>query len=314
MNMSNFRTLLLTAIGGLAGLGLGCVINVGPLDCTECGNTGCDSQLVNGECVCDPGHEWVNPNDAEDFECDRIPPKPGDASCGGIAGNPIHSEGDVCVCDAGFNWCSEDPADLSCCPDDEQAQETGDPTTGVDTDPQATGTTTTGADDTVDDTGNPVVCMDFDPPDNGVVPDPADCDAKSEGFVFCSNTEAEGPAGSRYWECTGGMWMEFPNVGDKNCVADGLDFAYGCVDNGVVEFICGAGPGTSCSGPECDGCGDDGDQILFCLDGRLGSDSCNTICTVDGDGKVTFDYGECVINEGAAECFCCDEGEEGCPV
>ncbi len=317
MIMNKFRALLLTAVGGLTGMGLGCIISVGPLDCSECGNTGCDSQLSNGQCVCDPGHEWANPDDDADFECDRIPPKPGDETCGGIEDNPVHSEGDVCVCDSGFNWCTDDPADLSCCPDNDQAPETGNPDpTG--TDPgTGTGTDTTeGADETVDDTGQPMMCMEVDAEWNGVEPDAADCDEAGEGFVFCSNNEAEGPAGSRYWECTGGAWMEFPSAGDENCALDGLDFAYGCVDNGnEVEFVCGSGPGTGCSGPECDGCGDDGDQILFCVDGKLGADSCNEICTVDGDDQgVTYDFGECVIDGDVAQCACCDSGDEGCPV
>ncbi|MEM7159341.1 MAG: hypothetical protein AAF799_41265 [Myxococcota bacterium] len=313
------RTLLLTAtFGGLGGLGLGCVISVGPLDCSECGNTGCDSQLVGGECVCDAGHEWVNPNDANDFECDEIPGRGGDASCGGDENNPVHLEGEVCVCDDGFNWCNpSDLSDLSCCEDPNQAPgETDAPlTTG---DPMTSGTADT-ADD-VDDTGAdetaepPGECTMEEAEWNGVEPNDADC--TDDTFIFCSNVESEGPAGSRYWECMGGTWVEnsgFPTVW---CESEGRDFAYGCIDDGSgVAFVCGDGPGTPCSGPDCDACGDDGDQILFCQDNRLGGDSCLRICTEEGDADgITYDFGECVTtDEGATECACCDAGEEGCP-
>lgn len=318
MKMSDsLRTLLLTAsIGGLGGLGLGCVISVGPLDCSECGNTGCHSQLVGGECFCDSGYEWANPSDDADYECDRIPGKGGDPSCGGDPDNPVSLVGDVCVCDPGYNWCNpDDLADLSCCEDPNQITATG----GVDTDPMTTTATDTGdtdsADTTADDTGNPLECMETETPWNGVEPNDADC--TEDGLVFCSNNDVEGPAGSRYWECVGGAWVENTTAGDESCQFDEYDFSYGCVDDGnSVTFVCGDGPGTDCSGPECDGCGGDGDQILFCADGKLGGDSCLRICMEDGDSKgITYDYGECVVAEdGVAECACCDSGDEGCPV
>lgn len=310
-----FPKLLWTlALGGLAGIGLGCVINVGPLDCSECGNTGCHSQVVNGECKCDLGYQFAN-DDPNDFECDRIPGKGGDASCGGE--DNIHLEGDVCVCDAGYNWCvPDDLDDLSCCIDDNQAPGTDtddDPTTTVGTD---TGSDTTdSADTTVDDTGDPPgMCEEVEAPWNGVEPDPGDC--TEDGLVFCSNNDTEGPAGSRYWECMGGEWVESPSVGDESCQFDNFDFAYGCVDDGEsVTFVCGDGPGTPCNGPACNGCGDDGDQIEFCEDGKLGADSCLRICTEDGDDQgVTYDHGYCTTDGGTAECACCDAGTEGCPV
>lgn len=315
---NSLSTLLLTAsFGILAGLSSGCLITVGSQDCSECGNTGCNSQQVGGECFCDQGYEWASPNDANDFECDRIPPKGGDANCGGIDDNPVHLEGDVCVCDAGYNWCSDDPNDLSCCIDDDQAPGTG----GVATDgPETTTgddeTDTDVADETADETTDgPNSCEMTEAEWNGVAPDDAEC--TEDGLVFCSNLEAEGPAGSRYWECVGGAWVESTTAGDDSCEFDGFSFAYGCIDDGSgVTFICGDGPGTPCSGPECDGCGAEGDQILFCSDGRLGGDSCNRICTEDGDSKgITYDFGSCVMTEdGGSECACCDSGDEGCPV
>jgi hypothetical protein len=309
MSMSNpFPKLLwAVALGGLAGLGLGCVISVGQLDCSECGNTGCNSQVVNDECVCDPGYQFADPDDPNDFDCDRIPGKAGDSSCGG--NDHIHVEGQVCVCDNGYNWCNPDDLnDLTCCEDDDQAPGG---TQGHTSDDPTDGDETEGA--TVDDTGEPPgMCEETETPWNGVEPEPADC--TEDGLVFCSNNDQEGPAGSRYWECTGGAWVESTTAGDESCQFDNFDFSYGCVDDGAsVTFVCGVGPGTPCSGSECNGCGSDGDTIEFCEDGSLGADSCLRVCTEDGDAQgVTYDFGSCVLSNGVAECACCDEGDEGC--
>ncbi|MCX4243785.1 hypothetical protein [Paraliomyxa miuraensis] len=303
------------ALGGLAGIGLGCVISVQPLDCSECGNTGCNSQVVNGECRCDLGYEFAN-DDPNDYECDRIPGKGGDASCGGE--DHVHLEGQVCVCDPGYNWCvPDDLNDLSCCIDDNQVPgtDTDGPTTSGATETAGTADATETADTTVDETGEPPgMCEQTDAPWNGIEPDAADC--TEDGLVFCSNNDVEGPAGSRYWECVGGEWVEGVTVGDESCQFDGFDFAYGCVDDGSsVTFVCGVGPGTPCSGPACNGCGGDGDQIEFCDDGKLGGDSCFRICSEDGDAEgITYDFGYCTTDGGVAECVCCDEGTEGCPV
>ncbi len=298
------------AVGGLAGLGLGCVIAVGQQDCSECGNTGCNSQVVNDECVCDPGYEFADPDDPNDFDCDRIPGKAGDASCGGNAN--IHLEGEVCVCDNGYNWCNpSDLDDLTCCEDDDQAP--GDGTDGVTTEDPTVGTDDTADGGTLDETGDPPgTCEETETPWNNVEPDDADC--TEDGLVFCSNNAEEGPAGSRYWECVGGSWVESTTAGNESCQFDNFDFSYGCVDDGAsVTFVCGVGPGTPCSGAECNGCGTDGDEIQFCEDGRLGADSCLRICTEDGDEQgVTYDFGSCVLVDGGAECACCDEGDEGC--
>lgn len=322
MTMKNpLRTLLLTAsFGGFAllGGGLSCVITLGPLDCSECGNTGCHSQLVGSECFCDSSFEWASPNDPEDFECDRIPGKGGDASCGGDPNNPVHVEGQLCVCDSGFNWCNPDDLnDLSCCEDENQVPATSSDTDTPMTDDSGTGDTAGTADETADTTGDPPgMCTETETPWNGVEPDAADCNKEGLGLVYCSNNDAEGPEGSRYWECDGTDWVESTTVGDESCQFDGRDFSAGCIDDGEsVLFVCGDGPGTPCSGPECDGCGDDGDQILFCEHERLHGDSCNEICTVEGDAEgITYDFGECsMLEDGSAECLCCDEGDEGCP-
>lgn len=304
---SPFKKLLWTAtLGGLASLslGLGCVITVGPLDCSECGNTGCNSQQIGNECFCDPGHEFAN-SDPENFECDRIQGKGGDANCNGEPNTYV--VGDNCFCEDGYNWCSSDVNDLSCCEDDMQAPGTG----GSGPDDPTEGTTGDTADETADETGEPDTCMEVEAPGNGVEPNPADC--TETGLVFCSNNDQEGPAGSRFWECVDGAWVENPDFLLQDCQASNFDFAYGCVDNGVeVEPVCGLGPGTPCSGPECDTCVDD-DQIEFCADGKLGADSCSRICNEDGVDGITFDTGICMSGDGTTDCFCCDAGDEGCP-
>jgi hypothetical protein len=311
MSISNpFHKLLwATVLGGLAGIGIGCVISVGPQDCSECGNTGCNSQVVNDVCVCDPGYEFAS-EDENDFDCDRIPGKAGDESCGG--NDNIHLEGEVCVCDNGYTWCNADDLnDLTCCEDPEQAP--GDGTDGMTSSDDATASGDTAVDGTVDETGEPPgMCEQTEPPGNGVEPDPAEC--TEDGLVFCSNNAEEGPAGSHYWECAGGAWVESTTAGDESCQFDNFDFAYGCIDDGAsVTFVCGVGPGTPCSGPECNGCAEDGDTIQFCEDGKLGADSCLRICTEEGDEQgVTYDFGSCVVTDSTSECACCDEGDEGC--
>lgn len=155
-------------------------------------------------------------------------------------------------------------------------------------------------------------CEEVETPWNGVEPDDADC--TEDGLVFCSNVEAEGPAGSRFWECLGGAWVESVTAGEDSCQFDGFDFAYGCVDNGIsVSFVCGVGPGTPCAGPECDACGGDGDAIEYCQDGKLSIDSCLRICTEVGDEQgITYDFGSCVLDGDSPMCVCCDVGDPGC--
>jgi hypothetical protein len=81
-----------------------------------------------------------------------------------------------------------------------------------------------------------------------------------------------------------------------------------------VTSVCGDGPGTLCNGPGCDACGEDGDVIEYCQDGKLAADSCLRICTEDGIDGITFEHGLCQADGGVVDCFCCDSGEEGCPI
>jgi len=305
--------LLSTAVAALTGLGLGCVITTGGAGCDECGGIACHSQGTNESCTCDPGYEWEDPDDNNNFECNRIPPKAGDCT----EDNSFVS-GDECFCEDGFNWCSDDPNDLTCCVDDQQGSNVG---TGPGPDDgDDDGASSGGSDDNADtdpdggssDDGG-AVCEETPAVGNGLVPDDADC--TEDGLVFCSNTDAEGPEGSTFWECAGGVWTENAAVMDENCVFDGFDFAYGCVDDGRgVAFDCGVGPGTDCSGAECNGCLDN-DVIQYCDSSKLGADSCFRICTEDGDSEgITFDSGSCIDGKNGPECACCDEGEKGCEV
>ena len=165
----------------------------------------------------------------------------------------------------------------------------------------------------MDDTGTGAVCEATPAPSNGV--EPLDEDCTEDGLAFCSNTEAEGPAGSRYWICTGGAWVEESAAGDEICVFDGFDFAYGCIDDGTdIFFECGTGSGADCSGPECNECLDS-DVRQLCSDGKASTASCFELCTVLGDDKgVTYDFGECIDGEAGPDCACCDDGDKGCVI
>lgn len=62
----HFRTSLL--LGSVLGLGYGCFIEVGP-PAEPCA-TGENNQLDDdGECICDIGHDWCDPNDNSNLNC-----------------------------------------------------------------------------------------------------------------------------------------------------------------------------------------------------------------------------------------------------
>jgi hypothetical protein len=282
------RLALGLVLGGAA-LGPGCIIAAGGGDSNACGSLLSFSHVGAGDiCYCDEGYTWENPEDEEDFDCERIPGKGGGE---GACTEPYsyHAAG-ICYCEGGYKWCEpDDEADYTCCMDDAQDEASG--TDALDT----------GSEGTSDESGG-----------GGAMPDPADCTAENEGVSFCSNTEADGPEASVYWLCMAGAWVEMPEAGNESCVYDGYDFSYGCVDTGTaVEFLCGTGAGSACE-RDFSNCAD-GDNIDYCQYGKLTRDSCFRICTEDGDAMdVTYDHGFCDVE--AADCFCCDMGTEGCPV
>lgn len=295
------RRVLLPALGGVAGLAVGCVITTGSKDCTACGNTFCNSVQVGSECFCDSGYQFKEPNNPNDFECVRIPGK-GGSSCPDP--NSFLSAGE-CFCDPGYNWCNPNAAnDLTCCLDDDQVLDG----TGGHTSHGTGGETDTGHDVDTGDTDGPTCNFDgADPcPAPEFEPDPADC--TEDGLVACSNTVEMGPECSVHWTCMAGEWVDTTNTLDEACIFSGADFAFGCEDDGTsVAEVCGFGPGTPCEG-ECSECVDS-EIIQFCALGKVNQDNCFVLCTEFGDADgVTYDHGECI--EG--ECACCDIGEEGC--
>lgn len=171
-----------------------------------------------------------------------------------------------------------------------------------DTDETGTSESDSGTDSTGDGDGDPT-----NPP-------PETCSEAEEGFFWCTHDEATGPEGSMLYLCMAGSWVESNPVMDESCVADGYDFAYGCVDNGTeVIFECGAGSGDPCTEASPVFCVDD-DVIAYCQSGKETWDSCLSFCQEVGVEGVTYEYGECDDSVPEVACFCCDSGDPGCPI
>lgn len=299
----------------LAGLTVGCVIDLNGSNNDECGSTLSHSHLgndANGDgvvdagteqtCFCDEGYQWQNPSAANDFDCVSMDPK-GNGTC---PGNNIHVSGNQCFCDVGYTWCSDDPADLSCCAEDPKTSAGTDGATGnADTGNDSTSAGTGGTADTgaVDSTGGGTGGI-------GPDPDPATCTTDAEGTQYCNNTSEDSVGDSTLWVCTGGQWVEMPDALTQSCTADGYDFAYGCVSNesgDSVDILCGSGPGTDCNG-DATSCVD-ADVINYCQYGKLTADSCTRICQEDGDAMgITYENGTCSSADGT--CCCYDSGNE----
>ncbi|MFV8750015.1 hypothetical protein ACNOYE_05665 [Nannocystaceae bacterium ST9] len=269
--MSLFQTLHLRTsllLGSLLGLSYGCLISVGPP--AEPCDSGVHNQLDDqGECICDIGYDWCNPNDPNDLDC--CDNNVGEDEVGTSNGNTTNTSNDTS--------------------NDTTATDTGD------------GDGDTTATDTGDGDG-----------DTGTFP-PDTCLPEEEGFYWCTHSEAMGPEGSQLFVCTGGAWVENAGVMDESCGFDGYDFAYGCVDNGTeVIFECGVGSGDACDETSPAFCVDD-DQIGYCYQGKETWDSCMTFCQEVGIDGVTYEYGECddSVPDDVA-CFCCDSGDQGCPI
>lgn len=319
MTSPGYRTTLLkTALGGLIGLGFGCVITNGGAGTDECDCIACDSHMEttdeNGDgvlnCVCDEGYQWEDPGDPNNFDCEKAPPKPGSPS---DCVESYHVQvGDQCYCVSGFEWCNpSDNDDLSCC---ESSGGSGGPGSGGPGDDDGGSGT---ADPTAaDETGGGGECSEDPPEFVGFEPLPEECTTETEGQYFCSNTEEQGPAGSRVWTCMGGSWVETPELLEDECEFQGADFVHGCVfseADGVVT-LCGNGPGTFCDGEGCNSCADD-DTLNTCAYGnKVEATSCSTFCQEEGIDGVTFETGFCDTDEQGPFCSCCDSGEEGCPI
>ena len=287
-------------LGFFSAFALGCVINVGGGGDTA-GSYDCGDLLAHNDdnCQCDAGYERCNPN-SDDTDCCKKIGKGDDENCPDP--NSAYDNGQ-CYCNIGYGWCNpNDTNDLSCCVDPGQTS------AGTGTDGQTNGT----GDDTEDlpttsGTTGPAVC------DEAVDP-PGSCDPNTENF-FCSHPDTCSPEGSKFYTCEGGVWVETPGGPDENCKFDGFDFGYGCVDAGdKVDFVCGYGPGEDCTNGTPNSCVED-TQLLFCTYGKLGGQDCFTQCTEIGDDMmVLYDFGYCGEQDGVAQCLCCDEGDEGCPI
>ncbi len=285
------KALFIGALGASTGFGISCVLVAGDGISKECGDLGTHSEEAGGECVCEAGYEWCDPNDQNDVDCcepDGVCP---DANSGWVDG--------LCYCDPDFTWCNpDDQYDLSCCEGDDTGGTGGKGTDGT---TDSTGTAGTGG-------GGECSA--------GTAPDPSACTTDNEGEFYCTNTVDQGPACSTLYVCEGGAWVDASATAETSCQFDQFDFAYGCVDtggvDGIAEVVCGFGPGTACDDSEPSNCVDE-DQIHWCHLGKLTEDSCSRICQDVGDESgATYDFGACVEDAGAAECGCCDTGDPAC--
>ncbi|MCR9159839.1 MAG: hypothetical protein ACE37F_05780 [Nannocystaceae bacterium] len=305
----SFRTILLALTAGALGA-VGCVITVGEVDCSECNadvdpDPLCHSEFneASGQCECDDGYDWENPNATDDFECERVDSKPGTGDCGTDPNTTTNANGD-CVCVAGFDWCSSDPADLTCCgSNDTENATTVDPSETTDTD--ATDTDTTDTDVTDTDTSDTQADT-----STGGDTGPADlptCDGTLEGQTACTNNgDVSGVEDGVAYLCEGGEWTAVDM--DEICVFDGDDFAYGCYfnDNDEVAYFCGSGPGTDCTDAD-DSCSSE-TLLQSCLFGKLTDVDCEQFCT-GKEAKIQTDFGTC--DSESLTCCCFDEGDEG---
>ena len=285
------RSSLLFLSAGLFGVAVGCTVGSGddlggPHDC---GGIGSHSEIneETEECDCDTGYDWCNPEDPDDFECCSLD----DVYCPDENSHVFAGE---CVCNTGYEWCTDDPNDLSCCPE-------GDGGTG--TDDGGTGTDDGGTDTGDTDTGGGDDCPEGDPPPDG------GCE---EGEMWCTSTDENCPG--EFYVCDGGDWVLDTETGDLWCSDEGYDFHYGCYDDADAEailFLCDFGPGTPCDTAEAVCV--DSDVIEECKHGKLSQDSCLRICQEEGDaGGATYDWGECGEQDGAIECLCCDFDDPDC--
>ncbi len=281
LRQSNFKLRLALLLGAATGLAAGCVVSFGPGNPSECGGTFSNSEPQDdGTCACDAGYDWCNPGDENDFECCELD------SC--VSGSNNHVEGDSCACDAGYEWCDpSDASNLDCCeiPGGETG-EAGEATSG-DGDGDGDGDTSTSGDD------------------EGTLP-PETCSMDEEGASWCTKDDGDDPAGSRYFFCMDGLWVEDTTFMDLWCVDGGEDFAYGCGYDGTDNLIyCGSGPGTACTASTPAECADT-DIIHECISEKLTATSCQTFCEnglMNGLGE-DFEFGECEVVDSVADCSC----------
>ncbi|MBA3546114.1 MAG: hypothetical protein H0T76_06510 [Nannocystis sp.] len=270
---------LATLFGFLSSVALGCVISLGDggKSSSECPDKNSKLDKDKSECFCNFGYSWCFPNDNSDLSCCESPTTAATISD---------------TNNTGGTSATDDTATA----------------TGGTTSDSATGTTTDEPPTTsVGTTGEPLECS-----STAVIPRSCDPDVANFLCVQADNPDC-GPEGSKYYVCDGGTWAQNPTGPTGNCISDGYDFGYGCLDGDPIEFVCGDGPGTACSGDATSCNGDN--ELNFCVYGKLGAEDCLVKCMDIGDGGgVTYDFGYCGDQGSGSECICCDEGEDGCPL
>ena len=203
-----------------------------------------------------------------------------------------------CYCKAFYDWCSpDDPNDLSCCPSPgttgaatSASDPSGDPATSAPaTSEPSTGDATTGE------------------PACGAPP-PAQCDPDDQARLCDSGPDCA-LADSTLYRCVDGVWQ--PADADAMCVAEGHDFAFGCVRTGdAAQLQCGDGPGTACNPDDMAFC-QDLTVLQSCIHGKLADTDCVAACKAGEVDGVQHVGGYCEQSRVSSHCACCDQ--PNCP-
>lgn len=206
--------------------------------------------------------------------------------------NSFMSNGE-CFCNVGYEWCSpEDPGDLSCCESNAGMTASGTMSAGSTSAGSTSGDPTTGGE----------ACG---------TPPPARCDPNLDAR-HCDSGPACELGASTLYACKDGLWQPDPAAADAQCVAQGHDFAFGCVDGGgVIEVACGDGPGTVCADDP--GFCTSATVLQSCLHGKLADTDCLTACMAGEIDGIKYESGFCLQSRISPKCMCCNPGDPGCP-
>lgn len=206
--------------------------------------------------------------------------------------NSFMSNGE-CFCNVGYEWCSpEVVSDLSCCEIDTGMTAAGTTSAGSTSAGSTSGDATTGGE----------ACG---------TPPPARCDPNSDTRRCDSGPGCE-LGESTLYSCKDGLWQPDPAAADAQCVTQGHDFAYGCVDDGgVTEVACGDGPGTACADDP--GFCTSATVLQSCLHGKLADTDCLAACKAGEIDGIKYETGFCLQSRISPKCMCCNPGDPGCP-
>ncbi|KIG17110.1 hypothetical protein DB30_03707 [Enhygromyxa salina] len=113
--------------------------------------------------------------------------------------------------------------------------------------------------------------------DEGGAPEPdAACDEALAESLLCVPDPSGDPGASLMWACNGERWVEIAGYARFACMAEGLEFAYGCTPG--PAFLCGYGPGSPCESEGYAGICVDEEIIDTCVWGRRTVDRCARLC------------------------------------